>query len=75
MTGGCHRSPRYQGFGGTATSTTGTLWLLTNISTEEGKETVSTELVLHTSLLGYLQERQAVEEVGEGKQGKVQGPS
>lgn len=39
MTGGCHRSPRYQGFGGTATSTTGTLWLLTNISTEEGKET------------------------------------
>lgn len=35
----------------------------------------STELVLQTSLLGYLQERQAVEEAGEGKQGSVWGPS
>lgn len=40
-----------------------------------GRNPVSTELVLQTSLLGYLWERQAVRGAGEGKQGTVQGPS
>lgn len=57
----------------TATRTVGILWFPTNISTEEEKKS-SFHRAGFANITSYLQERQAVREAGEGKQGTVQGP-